>query len=136
VVSAGPLDDEQVDRVIHNLMCTCGCPHLIGQCGDECGLAPKLIQEIRQEVAAGKTDEEIYALFESRYGHSVRAVPRAEGFNLLAWVMPFVGLFCGALIVVVVVRNLKTAESGVSSQEQASEVTDEYRKLIDEELNR
>jgi len=135
---ATPSEDEQVKRVVHNLMCTCGCPHLIGQCGggEQCSVAPQLTQEITQLVVSGKTDEEIYALFESRYGQSVRAVPRAEGFNLLAWAFPFLGLFCGLLIVVVMVRHLKPEAAGVSSGKSAPAIDEEYRRMIDAELRK
>ena len=92
-------------------MCRCGCPHLIGQCGDECGLAPQLVQQITQMVAAGQQEDQVYAAFEAEYGASVLAVPKAEGFNLLAWIVPFAVLLAGIVVIVVVVRNLRPDET-------------------------
>ena len=79
--------EESVNRAIENLMCTCGCPHLIGQCGDECGVAPQLINEISALVDRGSTEDEVYAAFEAKYGLVVLAVPRMEGFNMLLWIL-------------------------------------------------
>ena len=128
------LPDETISRITANLMCTCGCPHIIGQCGDECGVAPQLVQEISQLLSTGKTEEEIYAVFEAKYGLSVLAVPKAEGFNLLVWVFPFLGLLVGGVIVFVVIRNLKPGQSDNMTQGVTGEIDDKYRELIDKEM--
>jgi cytochrome c-type biogenesis protein CcmH len=126
---------ERVEQISNQLMCVCGCPHLIGQCGDECGTAPKLLDEIVALVAEGKTDEEIYNIFEAQYGLSVRAVPKAEGFNLLAWVLPFLGLLVGGVVVFAVIKNLTPAVvPDADTGTAADEIHEKYRKLIDEEL--
>jgi len=128
--------DEIVSRLADNLMCTCGCPHIIGQCGDECSVAPQLVHEIAELVTAGNTEEEVYKIFEDKYGLRVLAVPKAEGFNLLAWVMPFVGLLAGLVIVFIVVKRLKPDESSQETDRVRPEIDEEYRKLIDRELER
>jgi cytochrome c-type biogenesis protein CcmH len=111
--------DETISRIADNLMCTCGCPHIIGQCGDECSVAPQLVHEISQ-----------------LYGLRVHAAPKAEGFNLLAWVMPFVGLLAGMVVVFIVVNRLKPDESSQEADRVRPEIDEKYRKLIDRELER
>ena len=128
--------DETVSRIAENLMCTCGCPHIIGQCGDECSVAPQLVHEISQLVTAGNTEEEVYKIFEEKYGLRVRAVPKAEGFNLLVWVMPFVGLLAGIVVVFFVINRLKSDDSNQETERVPPEIDDKYRKLIDRELER
>ena len=128
--------DETVSRIADNLMCTCGCPHIIGQCGDECSVAPQLVHEITELVTAGNTEEEVYKIFEDKYGLRVLAVPKAEGFNLLAWVMPFVGLLAGLVVVFVVVKRLKPDEPSQGTAGAPPEIDEKYRKLIDRELER
>jgi len=128
--------DETVSRITANLMCTCGCPHIIHQCGDECSLAPQLEKEISELVISGRTEEEVYTIFEARYGMRVLAVPRAEGFNLLAWVMPFVGLLAGAVFIFRVINRLKPGDSNPNAEEVPPEISEKYRKLIDRELER
>ncbi|MDA2930771.1 cytochrome c-type biogenesis protein CcmH, partial [Acidobacteria bacterium AH-259-O06] len=131
-----PSQDETVSQITRNLMCSCGCPHIIKQCGDECGLAPELVQEITRLVAAGKTQQEVYANFEAKYGPSVRAVPTAEGFNLLVWIVPFVGLFVGVLVVIMVVKKLKPDRTAEEIQQVPPKIDKKYRRLLDRELKR
>ncbi len=128
--------DETVSRIADNLMCTCGCPHIIGHCGDECSVAPQLVHEISQLVTAGNTEEEVYKIFEDKYGLRVRAVPKAEGFNLLVWVMPFVGLLAGVVVIFFVINRLKPDDSNQETERVHTEIDEKYRKLIDRELER
>ena len=126
--------DETVSRIADNLMCTCGCPHIIGHCGDECSVAPQLVHEISVLVSAGNTEEEVYKIFEDKYGLRVLAAPKAEGFNLLVWVMPFVGLLAGVVVIFIVVNRLKPGDSNQATERVHPEIDEEYRKLIDREL--
>ena len=128
--------DEAVSRIADNLMCTCGCPHIIGHCGDECSVAPQLVHEISQLVTAGNTEEEVYEIFEEKYGLRVRAVPKAEGFNLLVWVMPFVGLLAGVVVIFFVINRLKPDDLNQETERVHLEIDERYRKLIDRELER
>lgn len=134
-VSARDAEHAIVHRITGALMCTCGCPHLIRQCGDECSLAPQLKEGIAQLVRSGTEEQEILDMFVAKHGASVLAVPKAEGFNLLAWVLPFVGLGVGAMVVFMVARNLRPVGDGKVNP-NTSEIDSQYRKLIDEELRR
>ncbi len=128
--------DETVSRITDNLMCTCGCPHSIGHCGEECPVAPQLVHEISELVTAGNTEEEVYQIFEEKYGLRVRAVPLAEGFNLLVWVMPFVGLLAGVVVIFFVINRLKPDDSNQETERVHSEIDEKYRRLIDREMER
>ena len=134
LVWAGPTDDDALSRVTGNLMCTCGCPHIIDQCGEECGLAPQLKHEIAGLLDDGNTEQEIYDQFEAKFGPVALAVPDAEGFNLLAWVFPFVGLALGLVLVVVVAKNLKPAEGAAAKRAGSAEIDKKYRKMLEKEL--
>ncbi len=129
-----PSEEAVVDRVVEHLMCTCGCPHLIGQCGDECGVAPQLIHEISNLVSEGHTEEEVYAAFEAKYGMAVLAVPKAEGFNALLWILPFLGMVAGAVVVFVVFNSLKPSRTDPEDRKDSVGVNEEYRELIDKEV--
>lgn len=64
--------------------------------------APQAQQErelINELVAQGKTKEEIKDALVVEYGPEVLAVPSAEGFDLVAWVLPIVA-FIAALIAI------------------------------------
>lgn len=130
----GDLDEEErVGRITSNIVCDCGCANLIVRtCG--CGRAAEMIEEVRGLLRAGNTETLVYALLEEKYGPSIHAAPKPEGFNLLAWVVPFVALGLGAIAVVVVVRRLKPAALPETAPDREPEVEDKYRRLLENEL--
>jgi cytochrome c-type biogenesis protein CcmH len=54
---------------------------------------------ISARIAAGDSKGEIKARLVDEYGPRILAAPPKEGFDLLAWVLPLVGLLGGALII-------------------------------------
>jgi cytochrome c-type biogenesis protein CcmH len=53
---------------------------------------------IATRIAAGDSKQEIKDRLVAGYGPWILAAPPKEGFDLLAWVLPFVGLIGGALV--------------------------------------
>jgi len=60
---------------------------------------------IRERLAAGETPEQVRAYFVEKYGTWILLAPPRQGFNLLVWVVPFVGLGLGLVLVLIVVRR-------------------------------
>ena len=54
---------------------------------------------IRQRIAAGDTKSEIKAALVDQFGPAVLAEPPKHGFELVAWVLPLLGLVLGAVVV-------------------------------------
>jgi cytochrome c-type biogenesis protein CcmH/NrfF len=82
----------------------CGChPQSVLECA--CSHAEEMREAIRAEAAAGKSAEAIIAGYVSRSGESILVVPKAEGFNLLAWLGPGAGLVVAILGVAALVRR-------------------------------
>lgn len=52
---------------------------------------------ISQRIAAGNSKGEIKDLLVAEYGPQILAAPPKKGFDLLAWLLPIVGLLGGAL---------------------------------------
>ena len=83
----------------------------------------------------GKSDTEIYDYYVAQFGARVLAAPRAEGFNLLGWVLPFVVLGLGAGVVVAAYRLLRSEDGQVSSGSDAERTVDpRVRERIRREL--
>jgi len=81
------------------LVCQCGCNLQLSVCGMQgCESATPMRKEIREKLDAGETNEEILASFVDRYGLTVLSAPPTSGFNLSAWIMPFVVLIAGAWV--------------------------------------
>ncbi len=60
---------------------------------------------VRDQLRAGKTPAEVKAFFVSKYGEWILLTPTARGFNLLLYILPFVLLLAGAVVIIVVVRR-------------------------------
>ena len=52
---------------------------------------------IRVDIAKGETRSEIENNFVKLYGKGILAVPGTSGFDLLAWLLPFIGIGAGAV---------------------------------------
>ena len=73
-------------------------------------LAQDLRREVREMIAAGRTDAEIREFMIERYGDFVLYRPRMTAQNFLLWAAPALLLLVGAVVVVRVVRR-KAQES-------------------------
>jgi len=84
---------EQVDRESGRLFDQVMSPFCPGRTLTNCPSpeAAVLRDGITEQLRAGATPDEIWEDLYEMYGDQVRSVPRASGFNLLAWIIP--GLF-------------------------------------------
>lgn len=60
-------------------------------------LAQDMKALVREQLAAGRSPEEVKEFFVARYGEWVLLSPPAEGLNLMVYVAPFIALAGGAL---------------------------------------
>lgn len=101
VVGASGMTPEELDamtaRVADQLRCTvCRNQSVLESSAD---LSREMQAEIRRRLASGDSPEEVRAYFVDRYGEWILLQPRAEGLNLLVYILPAVGLLLGALLV-------------------------------------
>lgn len=68
-------------------------------------LAQSMRAVVREQLAAGKTPEEVKAYFVSKYGEWILLSPEARGFNLLAYGLPVLLVVAGAGVVIVALRR-------------------------------
>ena len=128
----------QVRDVARELACLCGdCPtRPLDEC--TCGFAGQKRSEIAEHLDRGEDKETVIAAFVARYGTQVLVVPPARGFNLSAWVMPFIVLFGGGLAVRSVIRRWAQDRSRRPAANratiQAPPTDDPYRERLESEL--
>ena len=129
----GDVEWEDVLRVTDNIVCTCGCPPtVVSACS--CGRAFEMNREVRGMLEESKSDEEIYEFYVAQFGAQVLAAPRAEGFNLLVWILPFVGLGLGGGVVVAAYRRLRENPKGLSESHAERMVDPRLQERIRKEL--
>ena len=51
-------------------------------------------------IAKGMSRQRIIAVFRGQYGEKILSAPTVEGFNLLAWIIPFAAVFAGCFLIV------------------------------------
>lgn len=86
------------NNLSHRLMCTCGCAQLLGECNHVgCPESGRERNELSAAIASGQSDQQILDAFSAKYGATVLAAPPTKGFDLVAWVAPFV-VFAAALL--------------------------------------
>jgi cytochrome c-type biogenesis protein CcmH len=109
VLSTGLLHGQSTARAKQlggKLMCMCGCNEILTQCNHVgCKVSTAMLKELDQRIAAGDSDDLIQQEFVQEYGEQVLAEPPAKGFNILAWIIPWIAFGTGLVVVVVVIRH-------------------------------
>ncbi len=131
-----PALEEEMYRIADKL----NCPICQGQRLSECPI--QICQEMRAEIvdrlAQGQGEEQIIAAFVDRYGVQVLNQPPIEGFNVLAWVMPFIGLVivlaAGGWMLRTWLRRRPSEEAAEPVTVQIDELPEEYVRRLEDEL--
>lgn len=97
-----------VDQRVHAIAAQLRCP----VCQNEsladatAPVALDLRQQIRQQVLAGKSDQQIIQFFIARYGEqTIVWAPQWQGFSLLIWLVPIALLLGGCVLIYLLVRD-------------------------------
>jgi cytochrome c-type biogenesis protein CcmH len=79
------------------------------------GLAADLRNQLREQIAAGKTDAEIVQYMTARYGDFVLYKPPFKATTVLLWLGPALLLLAGLLIAARIVRTRRSNAAGALS---------------------
>jgi len=84
------------------------------------GLADDLRKQIRTQIYAGKSDDEIVDYMVDRYGDFVRYKPVIDSKNIFLWVGPFIFLIVGGLLLVryIKIRRIQTEQDNDQLSEE------------------
>ncbi|HEV2485921.1 MAG TPA: cytochrome c-type biogenesis protein CcmH [Terracidiphilus sp.] len=105
----------------HRLMCTCGCAQLLGECNHVgCTESGQELSELRNYIATGMSDKQVFAAFTAKYGATVLAAPTTQGFDLVAWIAPF-AVFAAALLGTILLIRRWAGLAGAKAQAAALE---------------
>lgn len=121
------LTGPQRDDLEHSLHCQCGCTRDIYTCRTtdfSCSVSPAMHLDVMGLVDGGYSAEDIIAAFRKVYGERVLMAPVKEGFNWAGYVMPFVALGSGAVVVATLIRRWASAAAEVPGGSVAAPVVD------------
>jgi cytochrome c-type biogenesis protein CcmH len=135
IASTTQAADTRLAELGNKLICMCGCRQLLGGCTMiNCPKSEPMRKELRGYVEQGLTDKQVLATFVDKYGTKVlSAPPTSDWFNLSAWVMPFLALLAGGVVVVYFLRSRRPAPP-VAEGAPAPVDTLKYQAEIEEEL--
>jgi cytochrome c-type biogenesis protein CcmH len=113
VLMAAPLSAQQtrdaaaLDAQAKELAGQLRCPVCQGESikDSPAPLAQEMRQVVRDQLAAGKTPDEVKQYFVAKYGEWILLQPSASGFNIIVYALPFALLLAGATVVVLAVRR-------------------------------
>lgn len=69
------------------------------------GLAREMRGVVHDQIAAGRTPDEVKAYFVSKYGDWILLAPPARGFNLAVYILPVLVVVGGAALIVFLTRR-------------------------------
>ena len=93
---------ELIIDIEQSLMATCCWSGTVYDHGNK-----EMELNITAMVGDGKTKAEILDYYTDQYGERVLAVPKAEGFNIFAWIAPIVIFGLGLTIIFLYIRTSK-----------------------------
>jgi cytochrome c-type biogenesis protein CcmH len=136
--STTPLANPRVRRIGDKLMCLCGCGATITSCNMlGCSHSKPARARILSMVNAGMSDSQIIDAFVQENGLQILVRPPAEGFNLLGYVMPFIGVAIGLVFVWWVIKRFSRpvpAPAGGPAVDDATLAA--YQARIDKDLEK
>ena len=89
-------------------------------------LARQMRATVRDQLAAGRSPDEVRQYFVDRYGEWILLQPRATGFNMLVYVLPWLLVAAGIAVIVLMVRRWTRplpAEAAAQASVTASTLT-------------
>ena len=99
-------------------------------------IANRIRQFISVRIAAGDTESEIKAKLVAQFGPAILAEPSKHGFNLLAWVLPFVAIGVGAGALGWLVWRWSRGRRQQAAPAGGPPIDPELDRRVDEELAR
>ncbi|MBT5470315.1 MAG: hypothetical protein HOK41_06895 [Nitrospina sp.] len=140
VVSAPAIS--QAGSLLQNLenalMCKCDdkCGKVLINC--TCSTSDKTRAKFTKLLDSGLTVDQIIKSQVDEYGETILSAPTKFGFNLTAWVMPFVALIAGGVGVRKIINSWIGKKQEPGSQEKPEEKSatpGKYSKRLQDELD-
>lgn len=102
-----PGSDTVLDRRVRDVSQRLRCPVCQGESIQEspAELAAQMKGVVREQLAAGKSEQDVLNYFLAKYGDWILLEPRAEGINLLVYWIPVIFLVIGGVFLFLTVKK-------------------------------
>lgn len=88
-------------------------------------LSQEMRDLVREQLAAGKSPDEVKQYFVNRYGEWILLDPQAHGFNWLVYALPVLLLLGGGAVLLVAVRRWSTRPAAAAEPEPVPDEDEE-----------
>jgi len=131
VVSGASVEDQA-----HQLAAELRCPvcQNLSVADSPSEMANQMRDLIRERLRNGETPDQIRAYFVSRYGEWILLAPRREGFNWVAWLLPFAAILGGLAVIGLVAGRAGAKRRGERDDEAAAAIDPHYLQRVEAEL--
>ena len=100
--------DQRFSSLGHKMICSCGCNQILLECNHVgCPSSEGMRNELMAAIQRGDSDSAVMATFVAKYGPTILAAPTGEGFDRVAWIMPFAVLLLSFGAAVLIVKSWK-----------------------------
>ncbi len=101
-------------------------------------LAQQMRGSIREQLQAGKSEQEVMQYFVNSYGQGIVWTPQWQGFTLLAWLVPIVLLLGGVGFLFLTLREWRASVPESTGEDEQVNIDDaeleQYRAQLEQEL--
>jgi len=135
VLAAAPT--VSVQEVSEGLTCQCGCGLTVANCNHpNCEFSVPVREQIGKMLGRGMGGTQVIAYFRGKYGEKILSAPTTQGFNLLAWIMPFAAIAAGGALVAFTVGRWRSKAPAPDSKGDTPIAAGDDPNNFDPELRR
>ena len=125
--------DERARSLEGKLMAPCCWTQPVSQHYSDA--ADRMRKEIREMLVAGSSEQQVLDHYVAQYGERILASPRARGFNLLAYILPWFFLAAAGTLLILLLRRWRQGRMPARAAAQPSSAgVDPYAARVEEEL--
>jgi cytochrome c-type biogenesis protein CcmH len=128
------MNQSQRDELEHHIHCQCGCNLDVYTCRTtdfSCQVSPAMHADVMALVAGGYSGAEIIGAFKTVYGDRVLMAPPTSGFDIAAWITPFVALLAGIGLVFLVLKRLRAPALAPAISPRVADATPDEQARLD-----
>jgi len=98
-------------------------------------LSQSMLRELREQVVAGRSRDQITGYFAARYGDTVLLDPPRRGVNLLLWLGPIAGAVLGVWWLSSYLKRTRAAATASVPDTEPEEEQDDYLARVRAEVS-
>lgn len=123
----GPTRDSVLEARVRAVSAELRCPVCQGLslADSPSELSQEMKDVVREQLASGKSPEEVKAYFVGKYGEWILLEPKARGFNLVVYILPAIAILAGGALIFGALRRWTSSVPDEDAAETSVAADDE-----------